>query len=132
MHLNESMNCCGIREICGLSSNVTSTEAMQDFVERIATVDHGYGPRRYYKFRYAIFSAIGRRKYGHEFEAYILKHKLGEVISTGYHINPNSRHKLKVWVWTVDHVALKAWATAHKPPKTEADSDDERGRYSDY
>lgn len=114
------MACCGIYEIDDLQRQRTPLTNMRQFVTAIAPVPCAYGPygpsvRVRDQFRYAIFSGTARAKYGDRFAAFILDHQLGEVISTGYHINPNSGHRLKVWVWTIDHVALKAWSAQNMP-----------------
>ena len=49
------------------------------------------------------------KPYGENFAAFILKHKLGAVVGTGFAVNPNTNNPLQTWVWTVDHAALAAW-----------------------
>ncbi len=97
-----NMECCGIREIANLEDCHTPKEALKEFIQE-AKYEDG-------RFRYAVFSDIVRRTYGLKFAAFIRANKLGDVISTGYHVNPNSHNRLKVWVWTINHVALKRWS----------------------
>lgn len=75
-------------------------------------------PAQYSRFRFAIFTEAhypmytedtAGPKYGQNFAAFIREHRLGDVVETGRHVNPNSSNKLKVWVWTVDHAALVGW-----------------------
>src|SRR5882762_10220520 len=109
MEVNDSMDCCGIREINNLKDHRDPESAMKAFMGEIAPIEYAYGggEQRRDKFRYAIFSGAGRRSlYAPRFAAYITMHNLGEIVHTGYHLNPNSMNQLKVWVWTVDHEAL--------------------------
>ena len=39
--------------------------------------------------------------------AYIKKHKLGTVMKTRARRNPNSGNNIVVYVWSIDHTALK-------------------------
>lgn len=74
-------------------------------------------PAQYARFRYAIFSEAHYRNtpedagptYGRDFARFITSHKLGEVICTGRHINPNSSNLLRAWIWTVDWDQLRTW-----------------------
>ena len=117
--------CCGVREIHNLQQHRRPEEAIQEFGK------HTYGEdpnvpseardrarMQYYyaypyrnanrRFRYAIFTqATKRATYGKKFAAYIKEHKLGDVIHTGFNVNPNTRRSVGLWVWTVDHDALK-------------------------
>ena len=109
MHL-QHLNCCGIRELAQLRSHRDPKTALKEFLRQIQPEHFAWGPlRQRDKFRYVVFSATKRAKYGREFAKLIEDEKLGELISTGFNQNPNSGHIVKVWVWTVDHEALKAW-----------------------
>lgn len=111
MYLNDSWLCCGLREAGGLSHSRTPTEALKEFWEETRTIKHEWssGPVRRNKFRYVIFSGTSRGKYAEKLKAHIEANKLGEVISTGYHKNPNSGNQLQVYVWTVDWEAFKKY-----------------------
>ena len=122
----QTESCCGVREVHNLQMHPDPAEAIKEFGK------HTYGEdpnvrneardrdrRQYYyaypyrnanrRFRYAIFTqATKRATYGKNFAAYITKHKLGKVITTGFNVNPNTRRAVQVWVWTVDHDKLKA------------------------
>lgn len=116
-------SCCGVREIHHLDHYWDPAPAIKEFgkhtyglsPEQVRTMpvnrwgyrqnNYGHANRR---FRYAIFTqATKRAVYGKRFAAYIKEHKLGEVICTGFNSNPNTRRLVQVWVWTVDHDALK-------------------------
>lgn len=108
MEIDNYINCCGIREISGLSHHKTPECALRSFGE-IYGRDSIYGVSRD-RFRYALFSQAGRSKYGERFKNFILENKLGDVIETvGRHINPNSGHVLKAYIWTINHEAVKAY-----------------------
>lgn len=75
---------------------------------------------QYSRFRFAIFTeAVAPnelkdtrpgRTYGRRFAKLIEQEKLGSLVSTEKHeLNPNSENLVKVWVWGIDHDALKAW-----------------------
>ena len=120
MHINSDMSCCGIREIVNLHFVREPKAAMRCFWTDIQPRPNSYNPNlppyRRDKFRYVIFSAHRKGSYGPNFAAYILEHKLGKVISTGNHINPNTRNSVNVWVWTVNHEKLAKWAAVHVLP----------------
>jgi hypothetical protein len=113
--------CCGIRELTQLSYFASDpAEALRSFAKQVYTKTRAIpnGPQN---FRYVIFSQAnspgnngeGRSRYGEKFAAFIQANGLGDVIETaGTHINPNSTNVLKVYVWTVDHLATKKWAEA--------------------
>jgi hypothetical protein len=113
---DNGLNCCGIREISDLHHCRTAASAIRQFIYATEPIDYGgYNSVTYRrdKFRYAIFSGINKGsakvKYVDRLKAYILENKLGEVVETGWNVNPNSNNKLKVCVWTIDWEALKTW-----------------------
>lgn len=114
-----SYSCCGVREIGTLGAHRGPGEALWAFASEVGyngipgIANRGFGNDR---FRFVIFSQAqsvpGKDlKYGDKFAAYIANHDLGEVISTGIHVNPNSGNHLKVFVWTIDHEAVKSLLT---------------------
>lgn len=115
MQVDSYINCCGIREISSLSYYRGPKAAMIGFCDQVYSRLLGNPPHTYMSndnsnFRYAVFSQAGARgAYGQRFAAYITENNLGEVIETGRHVNPNSGNQLKVFVWTVDHDAVKLW-----------------------
>lgn len=155
MKVNYLLDCCGVKELSGLSYHATPQVAMRALCQfiypdpqankalvakvavraaenKVSRHTFGYlgaqvpqieasavyeDPAQYSRFRFAIFSEAHRPgltdetgpKYGRDFAALIRECKLGDVIETGKHINPNSSNNLRVWVWTVDHTALVAW-----------------------
>ena len=114
-------NCCGVREVHDLRAHPNPALAIKEFGKHTYGEDANareegmrqQGWRYPYRnsncrFRYAIFTqATKQATYGKRFADYIKKHKLGAVIHTGFNVNPNTRRFVGVWVWTVDHVALK-------------------------
>ena len=99
----QGMDCCGIKEISGLSYAKNSAEAMYSFMNN----SYDWNQR----FRYVIFSqAKTNATYGKKFAAFIRKHKLGStVVTRGEHRNPNSGNVLKIWIWTINWFAVKTW-----------------------
>lgn len=110
MYLNSNWSCCGVREIAALFSSRSAEGAMRDFISEIKT-ERGYGgyPIQKDKFRYAVFTGTVHSRAVPRFAAFIEANNLGEVICTGFNVNPNSNNRLKVYVWTVDHDAVQAW-----------------------
>lgn len=105
MELNGGINCCGVREIDGLSDGPSAAQNLKDFLSDYAEELDKDTP-----FRYAMFTQAGARRtgYGFRFASLIEKKGLGTVISTGFNKNPNSGNPLKVWIWTLNLEALKA------------------------
>lgn len=103
------LNCCGIKELSGLSQYPDNpADAMQNIGRMIyiSTSNHYIGKH----FRYIVFSQAGKNShYGEVFAKYILDNNLGSLVETDWHVNPNSKNQLKVWVWTTDHHALDTW-----------------------
>lgn len=120
MNLNQYA-CCGVREVEHLSHHTSPYKAMVEFARLVYNAQAPVMAR----FRYAIFTEaqspgkVVEDRYGSNFAAFITEKKLGEVVSTGYHINPNSHNQLRCWIWTVDHEALKVWARANVPKEQE-------------
>lgn len=123
--------CCGVRELSGLSCHACDPVQMMKSFTRIYTGNNPYC-RSNDRFRYAIFSQAGKTsKYGLKFAAFIKEHGLGELVETGFHKNPNSGNYLKAWIWTVDHIAVRAWlaktTAAEKEMKNGQGSKDSQG-----
>lgn len=115
MIFNSVPGCCGLRELNRVSAHRTPEDALRSLFT-IPSREYGnYTTNK--KFRYAVFTqAGGRSTYGKRLAAFIIEHKLGEIVETaGKHINPNSRRLLKAWLWTVDHDALQKWYRDNYP-----------------
>lgn len=129
----QAVNCCGIREISGISGHKPEA-VMKAFAKKVYgdgkshTDVWSYHYQRPHgeNWRYAVFSAAARGKkaaprYGDALRAYILKHKLGEVVETGVAVNPNSGNNLKAYIWTVDHEAVKVHVGLKAAPQGGSD-----------
>jgi hypothetical protein len=133
-------SCCGLRELAGLQSTASAEDAVKNVARSMQPHDErppasGYPPLQpRNRFRYIVFSGIPKNDYqrhvgdgryepypqgqaygiGNDYveklRDYIRKEGLGTVSETGYDLNPNSGHQLKVCVWTIDHDALDKWA----------------------
>lgn len=109
LSVNMVAGCCGIRELNNLSRFGNEVAALKSFAKFV------YDPSKLNsQFRFAVFSEANNYRtkagYGSRFAAFIRENKLGAVIETeGWATNPNSGNPLKVWVWTVDHDAVKEW-----------------------
>jgi hypothetical protein len=84
---------------------------------------------QYSRFRYLTFSEAQSKNakpnengYGSTFAALLTKLNVGQVISTGWNLNPNSSNNLKVWVWTIDHDVLRKWWGKNRPKASKVTS----------
>jgi len=110
------LSCCGIREINGLS-RASARELLIDFGELM------YGPYYEYgngNFRYVIFSEAytitpTTPGYGEKFANLIQEIGAGDVIRTGWNLNPNSGNYVRVYTWTVNHDVVTKWWKEHGP-----------------
>lgn len=143
MNLKDT-GCCGTKEITGLSTHKTVEEAMKAFCTPLfekGTGNWGYYAKTvytFYIFTAAVYSKEDRDKYvkqhpgyahsynlyGHNFAKFIRAKKLGKVWTSAALVNVafHPDHKVKVWLWSPDKVALKAWWEQNKPaevPKPE-------------
>lgn len=50
--------------------------------------------------------------HGHHFAAYLVEQGLGVVTASPEAINPNTGHRIRCWIWNVDHAALTKWCEA--------------------
>ena len=116
------LQCCGVKEIIGLSN--VSTAEYKEVIKRLALSifheDHGCA---FYLFSQATnsddpkTSTTNKVKYGEKFREFIESEKLGTVIETATEINPNSFNNLKVWLWTVDRDRLTELTGVKKEAK---------------
>lgn len=107
------LNCCGINELALISQNRTVKDILTTALvqnQEYNYITNTYGRRTLKKsYRFLLFSQAGSRsKYGDRLAAYITEHKLGKVAVCGEGINPNTRRKIKAFMWTVDFDALEA------------------------
>lgn len=109
---------CGVQEIVGLSYHPTAKDAMFTFCKmslRKKPKYHGYefdSEGTLYCF-YLFTAALTKysKPYGEEFAAYIVDHKLGEVVSPDPVLNEafHPDHKNQAWLWAPDVKALEEW-----------------------
>lgn len=60
-----------------------------------------------------IFTDIQKMIWGTALASYIRKENLGIIRTSVSRVNPNSGNTLKIWIWHVNHTALKSWAKKH-------------------
>lgn len=136
MELN-NLRCCGVKEISELSIYGSPEEALLAFdnltygklIKKYKPngVDYSWKADPFGRFRYVMFTQAnapdrgpgktGRNLYGEKFAALITENGLGNLHETTDNINPNSSNNVKVWLWTIDHDATKAFITKLKDPK---------------
>ena len=94
--------CCGVREFSGLDLGAVHTlKEVAQYLER----DRSW--------RFLTFTDITQDRYGSRLCAYIRKHGLGRVVSTRSATNPNTDNRITVWVWEVNHTAIRQWGAKH-------------------
>ena len=118
MYLN-SMECCGLREIHGISQHRDPEVAFKRLINDNKESDWCWDDTRKSppnwpsNWRFAVFTQAGARsRYGNKFAAYIKANNLGEVIETATKVNPNSSNPLKTFVWTLNHQRVVEHAKA--------------------
>jgi len=117
-----SMQCCGFREISGLSEKGDSVHHLKEFCKHFNRVPGSYLPReratpptlKDFSVSHAVFTATGRAKYGRAFAALITQEGLGELVCSTLADNPNSGHKVQGWIWTINKQALVEWYKEHR------------------
>lgn len=110
MDVSQVPHCCGIRELGGVSRHLGYPRgAMLAFALRC--YGWGFDGSENARFRHVIFAQARQdSSYGFDLAKLIGEKLLGTVVDTPFQVNPNSGNELKVWLWTVDHDAVKKWA----------------------
>ena len=102
----ENMNCCGTQEITGIIDDNDPKETIKTVCQRLFSDEENCA--------FMIFTDIEKKKPGKNLEKYIKNNKLGKTTKSNSKVNPNSRHSLTVWVWTLNHTNLKRWWNQNK------------------
>lgn len=113
MKIQQLAGCCGIKELTDLVAKGDPVLNMKDFVSQAYDRELFNG-----KFRYGIFAEANQfdsnaKTYGRQFAKLIIDNKLGTLVETERNVNPNSGNEVKVWVWTINHEAVKKWGLAN-------------------
>ena len=89
-------SCCGIAELADIRNDASPERS-------ILNVDYPDSQG------VIIFSDTNghRYKYGTALARYIRKHKLGSVTGKAPTINPNTRNRVRVWMWSPTRTTLK-------------------------
>lgn len=105
-----------MREISGLSWPANAKVAMDEFIGKTVKPNKSYSVPIGVRFRYVVFSQARKsHNYGIDFAAYIRENNLGSLVETDFNTNPNTGNPIKAWIWTVDWIALKRFASGIKP-----------------
>jgi hypothetical protein len=108
-----SMECCGLREISGLSQYIGSNAAMNAFIEE-TFYSEGDRPDDFH-FGGVIFTEAGAKvTYGKRFKAFIETNNLGTVTTLPAFRNPNTGNIVRTFFWIIDRVALDRYARKNK------------------
>lgn len=122
------MACCGTQEITGLSLYTDPEKALKALLFPYPPANGNLTQRtaNIPRCAHLIFTGTmgrsqeGKRTYGYKFATYLIEKGLGTVVESAIAVNPNSRHRLRVWVWTLDRNALTAWGEAVRAGQTSA------------
>lgn len=106
--------CCGVREFDGLDGGSEAT--VKEVVTYLDRDD---------SWRFLVFTDITADGYGSRLSSYVKKHKLGNIVCSRSAINPNTDNRIKVWVWELNHRAVKAWGAKRAPAVVEAERQDD-------
>lgn len=107
----ESMACCGVYEMDGLCRSATRT-LIDVCYERYDNGGDDFDDPK--KSAFIIFTDVVRYGRGVRLAKYIKMNKFGKVYATKARTNPNTRCKIKVWVWSPNDKNLKKWWNKHK------------------
>ena len=124
------LDCCGVKEIAGVSSYTGRPEAclldlMSQFVRDARDNQSPYCyvslPAGYFLFTEARRPTPAEGStpahYGQDLAAYIEQEKLGAVHLAPIIRNPNSGNFIQTYLWAIDHTAFTAWWEAKRPPE---------------
>jgi len=100
-----SMSCCGIQEIDGITEE-NSKDSIKTTCKAIFEEDE--------KCAFLIFTDINKKKHGKKLHKYIINNNLGQITKSPSKINPNSKHSLAIWLWTLNKPNLKQWWQQNK------------------
>lgn len=102
----ENMNCCGTQEITGIIDDNNPKKTVKTVCKRLFYESENSA--------FMIFTDIDKKKPGRNLEKYIKDNNLGKTTKSNSKVNPNSRHPLTVWIWTLNHTNLKKWWSQNK------------------
>ncbi len=95
-------NCCGVRELYALGGRSL------EIIKQVHGWINGTYNAAFYMFADNVAAGNGKK-----LARYIAKHKLGHIAETSPTHNPQSNHKLQVWLWTIDKVAIDKFIADH-------------------
>lgn len=104
----ENTMCCGVDEADGLNKAGTPRQAMKEFIVRYIVMEE--------ECAHVIFTEARRTKksksiltpsWWGKLSAYIKRHSLGQITSSPWKINPNTKNSVRVHVVTPNIPALK-------------------------
>ena len=95
----DNLNCCGIKEIVGITGYKPET-----ILKNIGPDWFDDTPRAY-----LVFSCQSVEVSGRKLATYIRQNNLGTIARTRCKVNPNSSNLLSVWLWSVNNKTLKEW-----------------------
>jgi hypothetical protein len=103
------MECCAVKELVGLGNTVNFEQDLRGFVTELyyEYVWAGDGPRFHCAF--VIFTQAGNGDYGEKLAEVIKKYKLGTVITSHKLVNPNTKRRVKVFIWEINKTNTKRW-----------------------
>lgn len=101
--LESELHCCGMADV--QCEGKTALDNLKDFwLSWEGEEDYSYRPPIIVLSERLVDPAAGK------LVALIRKHKLGEVVQTRSKINPNSKNRIRAYLWTPSRKALNAFA----------------------
>lgn len=107
------LECCGIIELSGLGTYSDWLKALQDstFNSKGGLYDNC---RIHLRCGWVLFSEAHGGEYGKNFADWLEKEQLGTVQRLPEVINRNTAHRIRVYLWAVDHDAYGKWIEANR------------------
>ena len=100
IEIRDHIQCCGINELTPITDNTNNPkQTIKDACYQIY--------ERGEKGAFVFFSDTGKKKAGINLKNFILENNLGTITESKSMINPNSRHKLQMWIWELNKRNLK-------------------------
>lgn len=114
--ISYNMQCCGLKELSGLSSHRSPGAALKTLATRkssywgATSTSYENEPPRTIWAAHVIFTQAGKNaQYGYRLKDYIEKHDLGQVLATYAKVNPNSGNPLVTFIWTLNRGNWVEW-----------------------
>lgn len=121
MYINDSLDCCGMKELSHIGDHRTPQEVVDSLIQQIGEEQSDEGTSLKPNAACYVFSEVGGGKYGRRLADFIKQHDLGTVVRAKGRENPNyvGGHVIRAFLWTPSTKGFKKYVTAHFEKKVE-------------